>query len=276
VTTLAGLATLSGAVNGAGTTARFSGPSGLAFASAADGSFTLFIADTDNGLIRLGTPPPIVPVINPPSSTPLTEGTPLSGYFFSASGLPTSFLASGLPPGLSLNTSTGALTGTPLDSGIYTVTLTVTNSLTTVSSSFNLTVNAPAWATWRAVVFNSTQLADASISGAAADPDGDGVSNLFEYLQDRDPLIRDAIPPAAGLDGGYLSLTFDKLRAISLWQITPEYSADLQLWNRGSAYVQSVATVILDARRERVTVRVNPGLGNPTRSFLRLKAEPAP
>ncbi|MEY4489615.1 MAG: hypothetical protein RIQ79_2123, partial [Verrucomicrobiota bacterium] len=117
VTTLAGLAEASGTADGFGASARMSGPSGLAFAS----NGTLYIADTDNSLIRLATPPPIVPVIAAPPSIILTEASVLSGYSFTATGSPTVYAATGLPLGLTLNPSTGAITGTPLDSGIYAV-----------------------------------------------------------------------------------------------------------------------------------------------------------
>ena len=272
VTTLAGLAEFSGTTNGFGSVARLGGPSGLAFA--ADG--TLFIADTENSLVRHATPPPIVPVIAaPPALTP-TEASVLSGYSFSATGSPTAYSATGLPPGLTLNSSTGALIGTPLESGIYPVALSVTNALTTVSSTINLTVNAPAWQTWRALVFSAGQLAAPAVSGPAADPDGDGVANLFEYLQDRDPLVRDTTPALATLTSGYATLTYERLRAAPGWQIVGEHSADLQSWNRGPAYIETLETTVLDARRELIKIRINPALGTPPKAFLRLVIQPSP
>ncbi len=272
VTTLAGLALDSGTTDGFGPVARLSGPSGLAFAA----NGTVYIADTDNGLVRLATPPPIVPVIAPPPAIVLTEASSLSGYAFSATGSPSSYSATGLPPGLTLNSSTGAVTGIPSDSGIYSVTLSVTNALTTVSTVFNLTVNAPTWTTWLPLVFSPGQLAAPSVSGPAADPDGDGVPNLLEYLQDRDPLVRDTAPASSSFTGGYLTLTYERLRAAPGWQIVPELSTDLQLWNRGSTYIETLQTVILDARREQLNVRINPTFGQPARVFLRLTVESIP
>ncbi len=272
VTTLAGLAETSGTADGFGTTARMSGPSGLTFTSKG----TLYISDTDNGLLRLASPPPIVPVIATPPSILVTEASALSGYSFTATGTPSKYLATGLPPGLTLNPSTGALTGTPLESGIYSVILSVTNSLTTVSTAFNLTVNAPSWETWRSQVFNGSQLAFSGISGPAADPDGDGVPNLFEYLQDRDPLVRDTNPALMSWSNGSLTLSYEHLRAAPDWQVIPEQSLDLQTWNRGPSYVEPLEIVDLDARRQQIKVRSNAALGLPNKVFLRLVVEPKP
>jgi hypothetical protein len=62
-----------------------------------------------------------------------------------ATNSPTSYTQTGgaLPPGLSLNTTTGAITGTPTSSGTYTITATATNSAGTspaVTITFNITL----------------------------------------------------------------------------------------------------------------------------------------
>ena len=44
------------------------------------------------------------------------------------------------------------------------------------------------FASWQKIHFTQAQLADALISGPAADPDGDGISNTQEYLQGLPPL----------------------------------------------------------------------------------------
>jgi hypothetical protein len=62
---------------------------------------------------------------------------------------------------------------------------------------------SPAFATWRSNYFDAAQLADSSISGPAADPDGDGTPNLAEFAYNLHPLIADAfvITPQTGTNG---------------------------------------------------------------------------
>ena len=57
-------------------------------------------------------------------------GSAISTYTVAASNSPTSYGATGLPTGLSINTSTGDITGTPAigTSGVYNVSITATNS----------------------------------------------------------------------------------------------------------------------------------------------------
>ena len=69
------------------------------------------------------------PVINS-SLTPLSlkVGTAIAGYTITATNTPTAFDSRNLPAGLSLNTSTGAITGTPTTAGIYDVIIAASNS----------------------------------------------------------------------------------------------------------------------------------------------------
>jgi len=88
----------------------------------------------------------VVTVINPGTQTSVV-GTTISTLQISASSSRgesiTSYAASGLPAGLFIDTSTGAITGTPTTAGSYGVTATATDSGGTEGSvSFTWTVNA--------------------------------------------------------------------------------------------------------------------------------------
>ncbi|MGC4154440.1 MAG: invasin domain 3-containing protein [Propionicimonas sp.] len=55
--------------------------------------------------------------------------------------LPFTFAATGLPAGLSINTDTGQITGTPTTTGVSTVTVSATSTLVTDSRTFTWTIN---------------------------------------------------------------------------------------------------------------------------------------
>ncbi|MBT1702876.1 carbohydrate-binding protein [Chryseosolibacter indicus] len=80
------------------------------------------------------------------SNTSLPDGVVNTAYSagITASNNPTSFTASGLPAGLSVNTSTGVISGTPTATGTFTVTLSASNSGGTGTKQLKLVVNSPA------------------------------------------------------------------------------------------------------------------------------------
>jgi uncharacterized protein (TIGR03437 family) len=82
------------------------------------------------------------PVITSATSTSGTVGTAFS-YQITATNSPTSYGATGLPAGLSVNSSTGLISGVPTASGTSNVTLTATNSGGTGQATLRLTL-APA------------------------------------------------------------------------------------------------------------------------------------
>ena len=86
---------------------------------------------------------PQAPVI---TSAPTTTGTYGSAFSYQivASNLPTSYGASALPTGLSVNTSTGLISGTPTQTGTFNATISATNAGGTGSATLALTIQTPA------------------------------------------------------------------------------------------------------------------------------------
>src|SRR5947208_15422792 len=56
---------------------------------------------------------------------------------------PSTFITPARPDGLSVNTSTGLISGTPTTAGTYAVTISATNSGGTGSATLTLTINPP-------------------------------------------------------------------------------------------------------------------------------------
>ncbi len=89
---------------------------------------------------------------NPPASAPLvTSGGSAVGtvgslfsYTITTNPAATTFAATGLPDGLTLNTGTGVITGFPTAPGISTVTLTVSNLTGSSTTPLTITVNSSA------------------------------------------------------------------------------------------------------------------------------------
>ena len=100
------------------------------------------ITTNHTGNVATAATIPVFPV----SATlpPMTAGTPFTGGF-TASGDPAptySVSAGALPAGLTLNPTTGAITGTPTSSGPYSFTVSATNSAGTDAKAFTGTIAA--------------------------------------------------------------------------------------------------------------------------------------
>jgi hypothetical protein len=83
----------------------------------------------------------IAPVITSPTTASGTVGASFS-YQIAASNNPTSFGATGLPAGLTLNTSTGLISGTPSAAGTSTVSISATNSAGTGPATLTITISS--------------------------------------------------------------------------------------------------------------------------------------
>lgn len=138
------------------------------------------------GLNVLGVPQLLEPEVQINAATPVQRQ-------INASALPVSWVATGLPEGLTLNTSTGVLSGLTATTGIYRIPLTIANARYPGTSELRLLVlpareaAQAAYAVWR-----DTYWAPAATSkDPASDADADGRSNLLEFALGTDPLVAD-------------------------------------------------------------------------------------
>lgn len=117
--------------------------------SAGTAATTITLATTakraflDNIIVTKASSSVTAPVISSSLTATGTVATAFN-YQITASGSPTSFGATGLPTGLSLNSSSGAITGTPTGAGTSNVTISATNSAGTGSATLVITVNPSA------------------------------------------------------------------------------------------------------------------------------------
>ena len=80
------------------------------------------------------------PIINSSLSASGEVNVPFS-YFITATNVPTNFSATSLPPGLSINTATGEISGTPNANGSFVVGISATNSSGTDAESLSLNIS---------------------------------------------------------------------------------------------------------------------------------------
>lgn len=92
-------------------------------------------------LVAIGTPA-VAPVITSSLTASGTAGQPFS-YQITAQNSPTSFGATPLPAGLSVNTATGLISGTPVVDGVSNITISATNAAGTDDEVLVLTVAEP-------------------------------------------------------------------------------------------------------------------------------------
>ena len=129
---------VSGTSDGVGTNAQFYYP----LAIAVNGSGNLFVADYYNQRISQGVVMQQAPTI---TSTLTAAGVNMASinYTITASNGAMSYSASGLPPGLTLDSSSGVISGIASMAGTYSVTLGVTNLFGSSSATLSLTVMPP-------------------------------------------------------------------------------------------------------------------------------------
>ena len=151
--------------------------------------------------------------------------------------------------------------------GMYTVRVTATdkpgNNLT---GSLVVTVNST-FSFWQSQKFSSAELSNPTISGADADPDGDGLPNLLEYAMGLEPKTADANLPNIVIQNGFALSTFTRLKSATDVILTLEGSTDLLNWN--STFSEPIT---ITDNGPITTVVVQDSLSANAARFYRLKA----
>ena len=135
----------------------------------------------------------------------------------------------------------------------------------TNTGSVSITVNTTL-AKWKQKKFNAQELNNPAISGDAADPDGDGISNLFEYAFNLDPKQPSpANQIQTSLDANYISIIYPKAVAATDLTFRVEQSSDLITWS-----VVATVNVILADDGATQTVKAQVAINGAVEKFLRL------
>jgi hypothetical protein len=146
--------------------------------SATNGSGT----GTASLTLTINPDPPASPAITSANSANGTAGSAFS-YQIVASNKPASYAAAGLPAGLSVNTATGLISGTPTTAGTSTVSVSATNSSGTGNATLTLTIASAASGAFVQVASNAASGSPSTLSLAfsANTNAGDLILVAFDY-----------------------------------------------------------------------------------------------
>ena len=197
-------------------------------------------------------------------------------YQIAGTNTPTSYSSTSLPTGLSLNPTTGLISGAPTATGTSTVTISATNAIGTGSASMTITVQTP-FATWQDLYFTAAERSNPTVSGPLAMPAGDGITNLMKYALNLNPktngvggLPVSSLTSTGGSD--YLTLTFTKVLAATDITYVVEVSSDMQTWTSGANSTTTVSTTNnSDGATQTVVVRDLTPTGSAIKRFIRLR-----
>ena len=149
---------------------------------------------------------------------------------------------------------------------------------TAIFDNVSLAVLPPGTSSWNSFQntwFSAGQLANASLSAPGADPNHDGLANVFAYTSGISPWLRatneNGVYPIVGIEDGYLSITYTRLRRRFDFECIGEVSSDLRTWNSGSGFTMETEVVPLDDIREQVTVRDALSTDGADQRFMRLR-----
>jgi hypothetical protein len=205
-------------------------PYSVSWTPSVSGGYVLTAKATDSeGAVRTSTPINVT-ILNESRTPVINSLSVLTGklriafqYQVTASDNPSSFTASGLPPGLICSPS-GLISGTPTALGFYSSTISARNSLGSGAPlTLNFQISSPTYLEW---------LASYNLSGVNVDEDsdGDGVRNLMEYFMGLDPKVQNSgsfVSVQGDRNSNFLSLTYRKSKEITGVVGVVEWSTDL-------------------------------------------------
>ena len=163
------------------------------------------------------------PVITSTTTASGDIGAAMS-YQITATNSPTSFNATGLPAGVTVNTTTGLISGTPTASGVFTVTLTATNAGGSGTATLTLTIRTAA-----SITLTKSSSASSAISGStltftiAYQNNGGGAANAFaitDTIPTGSTLVAGSISNGGILSGSTITWTIGNLAAGASGQVT--------------------------------------------------------
>lgn len=176
-----------------------------------------------------------------------------------------------LPNDLQLSVAVTLKPGTPQGGPTLNVSsIILTNAQ---GQTFSPTINRPALDAWRLANFTETERNDPGIIGDDKDPDGDGLSNLLEFLMGGNPRLQQATfkpQTAHGIDPSdnhhYITLTFRAGKSVTAGTLTVQGSDNLIDWNTSG--IQLTPTGVEDATSMEYEAALQ--VDGATRQFLRI------
>jgi hypothetical protein len=246
-------------------------PYSVSWTPSESGGYVITAKATDSeGAVRTSTP--ITLTILNESRTPVINSLSiLTGklkipfqYQVTASDTPSSFTASGLPPGLTCS-STGLISGTPTALGSYASTISARNSLGSGTPlTLDFQISSPTYLEW---------LSSYNLSGVDMDQDsdGDGIKNLMEYFMGLNPKAQNSgslVSVYGDGNNNFLSLTYRKSKETTGVVGTVQWTTDLVTGNWSSDGVTETSVDYENYEERTASVRKAQG---EVRKFLILR-----
>jgi hypothetical protein len=171
------------------------------------------------------------------------------------------------------NTTNQVVVAVPAGAISGTIFVFATGGVATSSTYF--TVNPSTYASWEARYFTAAQQADLSTSGPAANPSGDGLSNLLKYAFGLDPgagdfTHRPTVTTQNVSGSNYLEISYRQQRFATDLTYLVQVSDDLITWNSGSSYTTVVGESDNGDGTSQITVRDLTAVSSQPKRFIRL------